>query len=108
MPESKESKDALNSAIHGRIPNSVGSNLNSKNHAQYIKEILTKLQGYEPSDEDIAEEMGPSAGSSIGGASGSFPQSLAPLQTLQTFNPGNKMIEALLQIATTRRREAGA
>lgn len=104
----KKDKKALNRASQGRIPNSAGDDLSPENRADYIASLLKKLQGYAPSQEQLEEEIGPSAGSTIGGASGSFPQSMAPLQVLSMANPGSKLIKMLLQVASTRRNEAGA
>lgn len=47
-------------------------------------------------------------GAIFSGPSGSYPTSMAPLNVLSAFNPNNRFIEALLQLASTRTREAKA
>ena len=78
--------------------------LRSSNFLANASPELLRILGLDEEGEEIME---PSSRAGGDRASGSAPKSMASLEAMQIFNPHNRMIEALLQIASTRRNEAG-
>lgn len=94
---------------------------NASSQDQLIAQLLGSLQGNEVYEDDEIERLVKygnlprgstnatqtgKRGAKLRGPSGSYPQSMAPFNVLSTMRPNNRFLEVLLQLASTRTREA--